>query len=151
MNINNKFKGCTILKILKVIFCEDVTELPNSQTPIQKKMAIVNPTGSFVLEYLPSTFSFSALVMFQGVPEGPKNLTFKFSNPRTSKVLFEASFVITAEAIVNQVIPSEFAGVNINIQLKNILIEDEGEYTLNIQSDGSDIHTEVLHFFKIKN
>ncbi|UUM10654.1 hypothetical protein NQU17_02580 [Clostridiaceae bacterium HFYG-1003] len=122
------------MNLENIIFCEDVIDLPTSAKGIVKP-AVVSPTASFILEVLPSTFSFSALIMLKGLPLEPANLKISFMNPRTDRLLFEAAAEINTSIQVNPSVPKEIAGINLNLPLKNVFIEDEGEYVLKVEAD----------------
>lgn len=136
------------MKLETIIFCEDIIELP-STTPGVFKSAVVNPTASFGLEIIPSTFSFSVLIMLKGLPTENVEISVNLFNPRTNRPLFEASATLTPDIPVNPSTPKDLAGINLNIPLKNVVVEDAGEYIIKVKSNSNDLGEKTIHFMKV--
>lgn len=135
------------MKVLNILFCEDVIDVQNG-IPNQKKMALVSPTAAFSLPFIPSTFSFSIVVMMLGIPSVETIARICFKNASIGTILLDISAPISSLMVKNENIPSEFTGINLNIPLKNVLFENTGTYLCEVFLNGNIEKTEAIEILK---
>ncbi|MPM82796.1 hypothetical protein SDC9_129858 [bioreactor metagenome] len=135
------------MRIEKILFAEQQIELAVPQTNI-KKMALVNPTLSFGVPYIPTVFTFTLFVMLEGVTETFVEMNVRFINSSNSKIVFEQSFPIDAnnESTLAKVLPFDVVGTNYGIQVNNINIENEGSYECIVSLNEGETKSERLRF-----
>ena len=141
------------MKVKQIIFSEDVIDIKTDQAGLEvkneaPKMAIVNPTLSFMPPFIPTTFSFSAVIMMQGAPKDNTAIKIELVNETNHKTLFSVISNIPGNIQRNTSIPDDFAGLNMNVPLKNIPLETEGSYLFNIYLNDEPSFSEELKIFK---
>ena len=122
------------MKIEAVIFCEGQINLTGPGGG--NKPAIINPTYSFRLKYIPSAFSFSVFIMTRGISEKDTEVRIVFQKPGSDVIIMDSSSIIPANIPYIKGLAREIAGLNINAQLTNVTFENEGIYKCSIYVDG---------------
>lgn len=125
------------MNVKHILFGEDVIDVnvdnsAHGDAAVSSRMAIVNPTLTFTPQFIPSTFSFSALIMIQGMPEKETEIKLEFQNKTNSKIIFSVKSLIPVSIPRNPKVPPHLAGLNMNVPLRNIPLENEGEYELKV-------------------
>lgn len=141
------------MKLKHILFGEDVIDV-NLENPVQEdqpksaRMALVNPTLNFIPQFIPSTFSFSALIMMQGAPEKDTSIRIELQNVDNNKTIFSVASFVPQSIPRNPILPPDLAGLNINVPLKNVPIEFEGKYILSVYFDGDFAGSEEIAFIR---
>lgn len=137
------------MEIRAVLFSENIVDIPGSDGALNK--AIINPTYLFTLEFMPTTFSFSVLIMLETESlESMYNfeLLLKKGYDTTpvfqAKSSFDTSSILKTENITNK------AALNLNLGLQNVSIKEEGDYTFEVYINSKLAKSESLTFIKKK-
>lgn len=135
------------MRIEKIVFAEQLVELPTDK-PDVKKIALVNPTLSFGLPYIPTFFTFFVFVMLEGSTEKLVQMKVEILNTVRHKVLFTREFPIEAndQTPLSEVLPPELLGTNFGILVNNIEIEDDGVYEVIVTLPEGVSKSEKLRF-----
>lgn len=158
-NYNNEFTLCKLrlnrevvfMILKKIVFAEGFAEIPTDRNDI-RKAALINPTLSFALPYIPATFSFCIFVMLQGVSDKTERLNLKIINNSNDKTIFESDNMLEPnfDTPLAMGIPSEIIGSNFGITIQNAVIETQGEYECIVTLGEGETLSEKLHFVKRK-
>lgn len=134
------------MEVKAVIFCEGQINISDSE--LVSKPAVINPTFSFRLKYLPSAFSFGIFLMTQGLPDKEMSMRITLKEPESEKIVMDTSSVLPANIESPKGISRDIAGLNINAQVANIPFEKEGLYECSVYIDGILKHQSALYIDK---
>lgn len=137
------------MNLKKIVFAEGFAELPTDKNDI-RKAALINPTMSFALPFIPATFSFCIFVMLQGVSNKVEKLNLKIINKSNNQTIFESDNMLEPnfDTPLAMGIPPEIIGSNFGITIHNAVIETSGEYECIVALGEGEALSEKLHFVK---
>ncbi len=86
-------------------------------------------------KYIPGEFSFSILCSLVDLEEGDHEIVFQFSNP-DDQILANVRGDLTVKKNEDENIPREYRGMNVCVNLMNILMQKAGLYKTKVMIDG---------------
>lgn len=135
------------MRIGKIVFAEHLAELPTDKPDI-KKMALINPTLSFGVPFIPTIFTFFLFVMLEGSTDKLVNMKVSILNTINQQTIFGAEYPIEANnrTPLAELLPADVVGTNYGILVNNVMIEDEGEYECIVTLPEGETKSERLRF-----
>ena len=117
------------MKVTPFVYCEGFLPQDGKPPAIQGVLNIITP------QFIPTTFSFGILFGIIGIElEKTHTLTYQFVDPSKKVVLSMDNIQATVPR--NMSLPDEIQGLIMHIDLRNVLMETEGEYKSTITVDG---------------
>lgn len=118
----------------QIIFAED---LEQQQNGISNRLSVINPVLAARVPFLPTTYSFSLVIIVSG---------YDFSKKGTIKITLESP---EGEELFNtneQQVPgmSDTDNLNLNLDLKNIILRSDGDYVAKLEYNGNIVATQKL-------
>ena len=116
------------MEVRSIIFSPQIQTANNQQTG-QQVTIVVDPTYRFILKYLPSSFTFSVLIVFEGRANVDDSVKLLLKTPDSSQELVNMVHQFTDDML--NVIPTDDHPLfNLNVQLNNVDISYVGDYIL---------------------
>lgn len=123
-------------KITTFLYCDSIE---NIMTPSGPKLTISNPLQVFTPAFIPGNFSFGILL---GIIDFDTNLkhTFRllFKHTDSQEVVFDTG-IIEFPIQNKSKLPKHLDGTMVNLDLRNVVIKDQGEYFTEVIFDDEKI------------
>jgi len=120
------------MKVSSVIYAEEVLQ-ENAGTTVRNH--IINPLSVILVPFTPATFTFVITINLIDLTDNPKEIHVKFKKKGDEKSVVEMGPINVPVGISIPHIPTEFAGLNFNLNLRNVVLPSEGEYETEIYFD----------------
>ena len=118
------------MEVRSIIFSPQIQTANNQQTG-QQVTIVVDPTYRFILKYLPSSFTFSVLIVFEGRANVDDSVKLLLKTPDSSQELVNMVHQFTDDML--NVIPTDDHPLfNLNVQLNNVDISYVGDYIFEV-------------------
>jgi len=119
------------------IYCEGVQ---NIFTPEGSKMSLNNPLLVLTPRFIPGTFTFSISFGIQGFDQTAQNkLQIIFKDP--SDTIIQDTGTVELPVAPKGNLPSEYVGISLSIDYRNIVINCDGEYSSTLVFNGETLGT----------
>ncbi|MFP6330117.1 MULTISPECIES: DUF6941 family protein [Bacillus] len=118
------------------IYCEKAEPDQNG------KLTVVQPLLSLIPAFIPGMFSFSIAAGLKGLKEGMElRVLFKTPNSQDAPLVDTKTIKITKDFLGGNPLnlPDSEQGVVFNMDLRNIVLKDEGYYKTEIIADGTSL------------
>ena len=116
-------------KIDNFVYCLNAGTLPNDNNIV----AITGIKSSFLLDFVPSNFTFSIAFTVLNIGDEEHNIKIIFEAPSGNVVAGTENIMI--KAFKTNDVPDEWNGVNVTLSFANVPIKEEGVYNTKILLD----------------
>lgn len=133
-------------KISSFVICDTITNVSNGENP--QVQALVNPQSILRPEFIPGTFSFGVSIGITGiVSDKPTDIKFEIQNPK-GEIIQTSAGVLPVVPVVpgDEKLPNEYRGYQINMDLRNLTIREDGIYKLLIKINKEELSRDIPIF-----
>ncbi len=117
-------------KVANFIYCLD-SVASGQDTNAMGVLTAITP------EYVPGEFSFSILLTVVDIKDGDHQVSLQFMSPENQELANVEGTVPFQKS--NEVdLPSQYEGVNISVNIKNVVFKESGLYKTKVCFDGQD-------------
>jgi len=124
------------MRVSSVIYAEEVMQ---ENTGNGSRNHIINPLGILLVPFTPATFTFVIAVSFIDLTKIDKDIYIRFKKQGDTAHIVEMGPINIPSNLGNTNIPLEYAGLNLNLNLRNVILPTEGEYVTEIIFDGNNV------------
>lgn len=122
-------------RITTFIYCMGTTNMEGKNAPINAMgvLSILTP------EYIPSMFSFSIIMGIRGIDDTCNHsLDIIFKDPLKHPLVEAKNVLISSEQLRtgDLTLPDEFKGLVLGMDLRNVILKQEGVYWTEVKLDG---------------
>lgn len=112
---------------------------------------IVNPLNNINLPFLPATYSFFVSFSLLGMdPEKDFSLEVELIAPNELSVFKSGKLALQKNESFNSKLPKESNGFMCNLELRNVVIREQGKHMCNIYIDEKKIGSFPISFFALE-
>lgn len=122
-------------KVTTFIYCLGTTNMEGKDAPLNAMGVLPMLTP----EYIPSTFSFSIVVGLRGIDETQNHtMSIVFKAPDGTPLVEAKNILISVEQwkAGDKSLPKEYNGIMLGMDLRNVVMKDEGVYNTEVSFDG---------------
>ena len=120
------------------IYCLGTTNLDDKNSPLNAMgvLPVLTP------EFIPSTFSFSIVIGIRGIDDSCSHIMdIVFKNQDGDKLVEARNLAIPMEQLQQRdlALPKEYSGIMLGMDLRNVIIRQEGAYYTEVFFDGKNL------------
>lgn len=113
-------------RIVSFSYCEMVQNEVSSGIP---KAHIVGPLIVLAVPFIPTTFSFSVSIGISGIDIAePNKIQYKLLSPSGNIIHDTNEIILPIDRTAPAKLPKMYRGIQLNIDLRNLVLKEEGEY-----------------------
>ena len=137
---------CTMAKLVSFVACASIDNVPTvNGGPITH---LVSPQTVIRPQFIPGTFSFGIAAGIADFDMQSKhNFRFTITNP-CGQIINDSGEGVIPESSIQDTMPMKFQGFMISIDIRNLVVEYEGEYTFTFYIDEQPIGEHKIPIFK---
>ena len=129
-------------KVSSFVYCLNAERIPTADA----KGEMINAVGvlsAITPEYVPGTFSFSIIFSIVGIETKASNvIRIIFSDDTNKEIINSNDIPLPIPVVADQIeLPEEYKGVNLCMDMRNVVLEKEGVYKTSIFFNNENIGT----------
>jgi len=135
-------------KIATFMLCDAINHISTEKGPVPQLIA---PQFILTPMFIPSNFSFGVSIGISGLDLRQVN-TVKFAIKTPQKTIVKESEAFSIPASTeNNILPQEQHGITLNIDVRNLKVEEEGIYSIIIFINGEAIGEKEIPIYRGEN
>lgn len=133
-------------KIVSFVVCESINNMPSTNVGVVPNL--INPQVVLRPQYIPGNFSFGIAVGVVGIDlKVPNKIRFTISN--TDGIVIQNSGENDLPVVREEdTIPNEFQGFMMCMDIRNLVLHNEGEYSFTLYLNGESVGMKSIPIFK---
>lgn len=133
-------------KLVSFVVCSAINNIPVTNT--EQLTHLVAPQIALRPQFIPGTFSFGVAVGIADIDLQEENtMRFTVASP-DGNVIQDSGETPLPKSPVHDTMPKEYQGFMLNIDIRNLVVQDEGKYTFNFYINGDSIGEYGLPIYK---
>lgn len=133
------------MQVKNIVICDEIINQPGPNGSVP---CLMMPYTNINLPIVPTTFSFSIFVMINGTPEEPGEFKLEIAKETSLEKILNTVTIPVDSNSLDEMKKSEHPSISFAVSTRNLLIEEEGVYSIKIYYGKDEIGTQSIGFYK---